>query len=111
MTKPKFRSSSRYARDTVQLLGLMIRNTRIERNITIREVAERAGISRGLVQRIESGNMGTSIGVTFEVAAIVGLELFETEPSNLKRHLSLERDKLVLLKSVRKKKREINDNF
>ncbi|MDE2673636.1 MAG: helix-turn-helix transcriptional regulator, partial [Paracoccaceae bacterium] len=97
MTKPKFRSYSHYARDTVQLLGLMIRSTRIESNITITEVAERAGISRGLVQRIESGNMGTSIGVTFEVAAIVGLELFETEPSNLKRHLSLERDKLVLL--------------
>ncbi|MDE2739341.1 MAG: helix-turn-helix transcriptional regulator [Rhodobacteraceae bacterium] len=111
MTKPKFRSYSRYARDTVQLLGLMIRNTRIERNITIREVAERAGISRGLVQRIESGNMGTSIGVAFEVAAIVGLELFESESSNLKRHLSLERDKLVLLKSVRKKTRKINDNF
>lgn len=111
MAKPKFRSYSHYARDIVQLLGLMIRSTRIERNITTTEVAERAGISRGLVQRIESGNMGTSIGVTFEVAAIVGLELFETEPSNLKRHLSLERDKLVLLKSVRKKKREINDNF
>ncbi len=111
MTKPKFRSYSHYARDTVQLLGLMIRSTRIERNITISEVAERAGISRGLVQRIESGNMGTSIGVAFEVAVIVGLELFETEPSNLKRHLSIERNKLVLLKSVRKKKRKINDNF
>ena len=111
MPKLKYGSYSRYARDTVVLLGLLIKNKRIERQLTITEVAERAGISRGLVHRIENGNMKTSIGAAFEVASIVGLELFEAEASILSSHLSLERDKLVLLKSTRKKSGKVMDNF
>ena len=37
-------------------------NARVERELTIAEVAERAGISRGLVHRIEHGDMGCSVG-------------------------------------------------
>ena len=55
MTKPANRSYSRYAQNAAELLGLMIRSARIERAITIAEIAERAGISRGLVHRIEIG--------------------------------------------------------
>ena len=82
MAKPAHRSYSRYAREAAELLGLMIRSARIERGITVADVAERAGISRGLVHRIEKGEMGSSIGAAFEVAAIVGLRLFEAEPTN-----------------------------
>ncbi|MCY4446603.1 MAG: helix-turn-helix transcriptional regulator [Rhodobacteraceae bacterium] len=111
MPKLKYGSYSRYARDTVVLLGLLIKNKRIERQLTITEVAERAGISRGLVHRIESGNMKSSIGAAFEVASIVGLTLFDAQPLALSSHLSLEREKLVLLKSTRKKSGKVMDNF
>jgi transcriptional regulator with XRE-family HTH domain len=40
------------------MLGHTIRSARIDREMTISEVAERAGVSRGLVHRIESGDMG-----------------------------------------------------
>ncbi|MYH58781.1 MAG: transcriptional regulator, partial [Boseongicola sp. SB0675_bin_26] len=53
MAKPAHRSYSRYAREAAELLGLMIHNARIERNSTVADVAERAGISRGLVHRVE----------------------------------------------------------
>ena len=92
MAKPAQRSYSRYAREAAELLGLMIHSTRIERELTVAEVAERAGVSRGLVHRIENGHMGCSIGAVFEVAAIVGLRLFEAEPTTLTRHLSLYED-------------------
>ena len=112
MAKPAQRSYSRYAREAAELLGLMIRNARIERSSTVADVAERAGISRGLVHRIERGEMGSSIGATFEVAAIVGLRLFEPEPTTLTRHLSMERGKLTLLpQSVRARTRKVKDDF
>lgn len=112
MAKPAQKSYSRYASEAAELLGTAIRNARVERKLTVADVAERAGISRGLIGRIEKGEMGTSIGAAFEVAAIVGLRLFEAEPATLTRHLSMERDKLTLLpQSVRTGKKEVKDDF
>lgn len=112
MAKPTQRSYSRYSREAAQLLGLLIRNTRVERNLTVADVAERAGVSRGLVQRMEKGEMGCSIGAVFEVAALVGLQLFDAEPTTLTRHLAMARDKLTLLpQAVRTGKTEVTDDF
>ena len=112
MAKLANRGHSRYAREAAELLGLMIRTARIERDLTVADVAERAGISRGLVHRIEKGEMGSSIGAAFEVAAIVGLHLFEAKPKTLTRHLSMGRDKLTLLpQSVRTGATKVKDDF
>ena len=112
MVKPSGRSYSRYAREAAELLGLMIRNTRTERGITVADVAERAGVSRGLVHRIEQGEMGSSIGAAFEVAAVIGLRLFEADPTTLTRHLSMESDRLTLLpRSVRTGTTRVKDDF
>ena len=112
MSKPATRSYSRYGQEAAELLGHMIRSARIEREMTITDVAERAGISRGLVHRIESGDMGCSIGAAFEVAAIVGVPLFEAGPTTLTRHLGLVRDKLTLLpKAVRQSRKAVKDAF
>lgn len=112
MSKPTNRSYSRYAREAAELFGLMIRSARIERKFTISEVAERAGISRGLAHRIEQGEMGSAIGAAFEVAAIVGLRLFDSERTTLTQHLSMERDKITLLpQSVRTGTTKVKDDF
>lgn len=112
MAKPAQRSYSRYAREALELLGLMIHNARVERELTITEVAERAGVSRGLVHRIEQGEPGSSIGAVFELAAIVGLHLFDAEPTTLAQTLSMERNKLTLLpKAVRSGTKKLNDDF
>ena len=112
MSKPATRSYSRYGWEAVELLGHMICTARVEREMTIAEVAERAGVSRGLVHRIESGDMGCSIGATFEVAAIVGVRLFDAEPTTLTRYLGMARDKLTLLpKAVRQNPKAVKDDF
>ncbi len=112
MSKPAARSYSRYAREAVELLGHMIRNARIEREMTIAEVAERAGVSRGLVHRVENGDMGCSIGATFEIAAIVGVRLFDAEPTTLTRHLGMARNTFTLLpKAVRQSPKAVKDDF
>ena len=104
------RTYSRYSRDAAALLGGLIRTARKERKLTAREVADRAGISRGLLQRIEKGDLKCEIGAVFEVAVIVGVRLFDADESALAGHLRQTRDKLALLpKSVRRKTRARDD--
>lgn len=64
-------------------MGFAVRRGRIERQLTIEELAERADVSRGLIQRIERGEMGCAIGAVFEVAAIVGIHLFDADQHTL----------------------------
>ncbi len=106
------RTYSRYSRDAVALLGGLIRSARKECKLTTAEVAERAGISRGLLQRIEKGDLKCEIGAVFEVATIVGVTLFDADKTTLSKHLRHTQDKLSLLpKSVRKTTKLIDDDF
>jgi len=112
MPKSITRTYSRYSRDATALLGELIRAARKERKLTAQELADRAGISRGLLQRIEKGDLKCAIGAVFEVATIVGIKLFDADETTLTKHLSQTRDKLTLLpKSVRRKSRVARDDF
>lgn len=112
MVKPNTRAYFQYGLEAAELLGLLIHDARIDRGMTVAEAAERAGISRGLVHRIENGEMGCSIGAAFELAAIFGVPLFEAQPSALTRHLAMARSKLTLLpKRVRKSTKPVKDDF
>ena len=112
MSQSITRAYSRYSREAAALLGALIRAARKERRLTAQEVADRAGISRGMLQRLEKGDLKCEIGATFEVAAIVGVRLFEADGATLSKHLSRTEAKLALLpKSVRKKSRVVRDDF
>ena len=103
---------SRYSAEAVQLMSRLIKVARKERKLTTQGIADRAGISRGLVQRIEKGDMKCSIGAVFEVAAILGIKLFDADETSLSKHIRQTEDKLALMpKSIRKKARVINDDF
>ena len=96
----------------MRLLSSLIKVTRKERKLTTQDIADRAGISRGLVQRIEKGDMKCSIGAVFEVAAILGVRLFDADKTSLSKHIRQNEDKLALMpKSIRKKTRVVNDDF
>lgn len=103
MPKSVTRTYSRYSREAVTLLAGLIRSARKERKLTAQEVAERAGISRGMLQRIEKGNLKCEVGAMFEVAGIVGVKLFDADETTLTKHIRQTEEKLALLpKSVRK---------
>lgn len=57
--------------------------------MTAQEVADRAGISRGLLQRIEKGDPKCELGATFEVATILGITHFDAEAGGLTKHIRL----------------------
>lgn len=112
MPKSIPRTYSANSRVAVALLGTLIREARLDRKLPAREVAERAGISRGLLQRIEKGNPKCEIGVVFEVATIVGVKLFNSDEQSLKARLRQTESRLALLpKSARSIPRVVRDDF
>lgn len=112
MPRPADRPYSRYSEHAVALLGQLIRQSRIARAMTTAELAARAGISRGLIQRIEKGDMGCAIGAVFEVATIVGVPLFYSDPRTLAAEVERQRDRLTLLpKAVHTAEIKAKDDF
>lgn len=112
MTKPINRAYSLYSRDAARLLGQMVRLGRINRKLTVAELAERAGVSRGLIQRIERGDPGCSMGAVFEAAAIVGTKLFDADQHTLAANIASNQQTLTLLpKSARTSRKAVKDNF
>lgn len=112
MPKPARRPSSRYSRNAIILLGQLIRQARIEKKITTKELAERAGISRGLVQRIEKGDPGCTIGAVFEAATIVGVWLFDPDKAAMANTMNVSSKILALLpKASRAPKIKAHDDF
>jgi transcriptional regulator with XRE-family HTH domain len=106
------RPLSPYAADAVALLGQLIRKARIEGKLKAVDVTDRAGISRGLLRRIETGDPGCTIGAVFEVATIVGVRLFDTDQTALSRAVETNREIMALLpKSVRNPRIEADDDF
>lgn len=112
MTNSTQRTYSHYAQQAITLLGKLIRANRTTLKMTASEVAERAGISRGLLQRIEKGAVTSEIGAVFEVATIVGIPLFHPEKDALNQSIHDVDEKLALLpKSVRQQKKRVRDDF
>jgi len=112
MPKTTHRPLSRQSRAALTLMGQSIREARILRAMTAAELAERAGISRALLQRVEKGDPGCSIGAVFEVAVICGVPLFEPDLDALNREVWRRQEKLALMpKSVRRPKLAVLDDF
>jgi transcriptional regulator with XRE-family HTH domain len=112
MVKPLSRPYSRYTSDALALTGQLVREARLAKALTTTDLAARAGVSRALLQRIERGDPGCSIGAVFEVASICGVPLFEMDQRQLSAQLAHQRGKMALLpKSVRTSAIDVNDDF
>ncbi len=57
-------------------LGTEIARARRERRWSQTELAERVGISLGTVRAIEKGTPSVALGVAFEAATVLGIDLF-----------------------------------
>ena len=108
----KDRTYSRYTREAGVLMGKQVRLGRKQRRWTEFELAERAGIARATLQKIEKGDLSVAIGLVFEVAALVGVRLFDQEASSLSSHIARTDDKLAVLPgSIRKPGKAVDDDF
>jgi transcriptional regulator with XRE-family HTH domain len=108
----KSRPHSHYAKDAAVLLGQLIRKARIDRKMTAEELAARAGLSRGLLRRIENGDLGCTLGAVFEAAAIAGVRLFDADEPALTSAIESNTAMLALMpNSVRASRVKADDNF
>ncbi len=110
MRKP--RTYSRYATEAIRLLGRQIKLGRKRRRWSESELAERAGIARATLQKIEKGDPAGTIGLVFEVAALVGIRLFDADLADLARQRADTDAILTLLpKHTHALNREPDDDF
>lgn len=105
-----------YSRQTIEaaiLLGQHIQAERKRRGLRASDLAERAGITRVTLQKIERGDLKCELGLYFEVATIVGVPLFGHDLSgSLGSEIERINDKIALLpRSIHKKKMEVDDAF
>ncbi len=109
----KERTYSRQTTEAARLLGQYIQLARKERGWSENDLADRAGISRLTLRKLEKGDLHTSMGFAFEVATLVGVKLFDPGPSRFAMGIEQVQDKIALLpKRVRASKKEVvNDNF
>jgi transcriptional regulator with XRE-family HTH domain len=111
MAKP-IRAYSPTVKDAAKLLGSQIRQARVERRWTVRELSERAGISPTTLHKVESGDPTVSLGVAFDVATLVGVPLFFDDKSRLAGEAASNRDRVTLLpQRVRERSTDLDNDF
>lgn len=103
---------SQYSKNAVNLMGQKIQFYRKLKKISTQDLADRVGISRSTLHKIENGDMKCEIGIVFEIAALVGVKLFDADSNTLDALNSHMNDKIALLpKMVRVPKESVDDNF
>jgi transcriptional regulator with XRE-family HTH domain len=112
MAGSKKRSYARYTIAATKLLGVMIGLERKSRGMTAGELADRLGISRGTLVRLEGGDPKVELGVAFDACAILGIPLFEQDADGLAMRFDEAGKRLALLpKRIRHKKLNVSDDF
>lgn len=118
MPRVKSRNYSTYTKEACRLLGLLVRNGRKEKRMSVEELAERAGTSPSFVRRLEQGGLKSEMGVAFEVAFIAGVHLFSPGTGTHRAQAAMGKElqhaskmATLLPKSVRKPKEEVKDDF
>ena len=112
MSKKSTRPISNHSLSAIELLGSLIRSARKERKLTMAKLADRVGVSRGLIQRIEQGDPNCSIGAVFEAVTIVGVPLFDADTKQIAKELNHTNQKLALLpKTIHKSRQKVDDDF
>lgn len=111
MAKKTLRPHSRLSRHAIVLLGRQIKLARKARGMTAQELADRAGASRGLIQRIEKGDPGCQIGAVFEAAAIAGVPLFAADDAALRAQIKDVDQRLTLLPKHTHPAGKVQDDF
>lgn len=88
--------------EALRLFGARVRLARQRRRLTVAQLAERVGVSRTTIQKIERGDPGVALGTAFEAATLLGVTLFHSDPDRRRLEAARVDDMLALLpESVR----------
>ncbi|MCY1308084.1 transcriptional regulator, y4mF family [compost metagenome] len=110
MSSVPARSYSPAAVDALRVMGSFIQLRRKEYGLTVQKLADKAGVSRGLVHRIERGDPKCEIGVVFEIAVLMEIPMFIDESQLPILRANFEARLAVLPKRI-KPKLEVSNDF
>jgi transcriptional regulator with XRE-family HTH domain len=97
--------------EAAELLGAEIAQARLARRWTVRELAERAGVSPATLQKVERGNPSVALGTAFDVATLVGVPLFYADGSRLADEAARLRRPTLLPRAVRQHRGALDNEF
>ncbi len=99
------------SREALEVLGWAVRAGRLQRRWTVAELAERVGVSRPTIAKVERGDPSVAIGTYFEAATLVGVPLFADDDAR-NRYAAHKRTELALLPaSARRPRQVVDDDF
>ena len=102
---------SGYTREALALLGRQTQLARKQLGWSEQALADRAGVDRGTVRKVEAGNPRVAVGISLEVASLVGMPLFAEDASALAFERRSAEQLLALLPKKIQPKRQLDDDF
>jgi transcriptional regulator with XRE-family HTH domain len=97
--------------ETLLLLADAVRVGRLRRGWTVGELAERVGVSRPTITKLERGDPGVAVGTVLEAAHLVGVPMFDADPDVRRRERAHKRTELALLPATARPRRAVDDAF
>jgi transcriptional regulator with XRE-family HTH domain len=97
--------------EAVQLLGARVSVARRERKWTLRDLADRVGVTLNTMRKVERGDPTVGLGVAFEAAAITGVPLFDEDISRRRLDADRLRAQMAVLPKQVHKPTKVNDDF
>jgi transcriptional regulator with XRE-family HTH domain len=98
-------------REAARLLGARVRIARLERRWSIEELADRVGVTRVTMSKVEDGDLSVKLGTALEAATVLGVALFDEDRSRRRLEAARVGDKLALLPETARKPPEVDDDF
>jgi transcriptional regulator with XRE-family HTH domain len=112
MPASKKHSYARYTLAAIRLLGSLVQLERKARRMTAQDLAERVGIDRETLRRLEAGDPKVELGLAFEACAVLNIPLFDEDAEGLGRRIEEASGRLALLPTrVRTRQVRISDDF
>jgi transcriptional regulator with XRE-family HTH domain len=105
------RTYSPLAVEAAKLLGARVRLARHERHWTLKELADRVGVSEVTMLKVEHGDLTVGLGVAFETAAVLGVPLFHEQSTRRALEGARVEDRLALLPQLVRRPVDIDDDF
>ena len=104
----RIRTYSYLTRNAMELLSKQIRLGRKRHKMSESELADRCGMSRSTLQRIERGDLSAEIGLVFEAATVVGIPLFDIQQLDISSQINVTGD---MIKLISKSHRGTSDRY
>lgn len=112
MPASKKRSYARYTLAAVGLLGTLVEVERKSRRMTASDLAQRLGVTRSTLARLERGDPKVELGLAFEACALFAITLFDEDAKGLgQRTQDANRLVAILPKYARPLQSAIQDDF